>query len=104
MTTLPFRPATSPEVRLPALRSLLDDLKPPFAAGDDIGIKLHWGEQGNLSFLHPDYAREIARWLQEKGARPFRLRHHRSLLRRTAQRSIGVPGGATIAVMDVTTN
>ncbi|ABC77340.1 ferridoxin [Syntrophus aciditrophicus SB] len=53
------------------LRRLLKKLVMPFHRGDRVGIKLHWGERGNKSFLPPDYAREIAQWLQEGGVRPF---------------------------------
>ena len=56
---------------LPALGSLLAELKMPFGRGDRVGIKLHWGERGNHSFLPADYAREIAHWLKDLGARPF---------------------------------
>lgn len=54
-----------------SLRNLLQQLHYPFAPGDEIGIKLHWGERGNKGFLPPDYAREISRWLIAKGAQPF---------------------------------
>jgi uncharacterized protein len=54
-----------------SLRGLLQDLSTPFRAGENVGIKLHWGERGNRSFLHPRYAREIVRWLLESGVRPF---------------------------------
>ena len=40
--------------------SFCGQLQYPFASGDNVGIKLHWGEKGNKSFLPPDYAREIA--------------------------------------------
>jgi len=53
------------------LRRLLNKLRFPFAAGDAIGIKLHWGERGNRGFLPPDYAREIVVALKKIGARPF---------------------------------
>ncbi|MDO8722186.1 MAG: DUF362 domain-containing protein [Syntrophales bacterium] len=53
------------------LRVLLYQLKIPFAGGDKVGIKLHWGERGNRSFLPPIYAREIAHWLLEQGTQPF---------------------------------
>jgi uncharacterized Fe-S center protein len=36
-----------------------------------VGIKLHWGEKGNRSFLPPVYARQIANWLRQRGYRPF---------------------------------
>ncbi len=54
-----------------ALRKLLDQMKAPFKAGDRVGIKLHWGERGNISFLPPALAREIVRWLTEKKTKPF---------------------------------
>ncbi|MCX5825665.1 MAG: DUF362 domain-containing protein, partial [Deltaproteobacteria bacterium] len=54
-----------------SLRGLLKDLSPPFAVGESVGIKIHWGERGNESFLHPRYTREIVRWLTELGVRPF---------------------------------
>ncbi len=53
------------------MRSLLDELRVPFATGDRVGIKLHWGEQGNRSFLSPDYARVIVSWLKDGGLKPF---------------------------------
>lgn len=56
---------------LPSLSSLLSELAAPFIQGDRVGIKLHWGERGNQSFLPPDYAREIVRWLTGKGTSPF---------------------------------
>lgn len=34
-------------------------------------IKLHFGEEGNLSFLRPDYARAVAELVKELGGRPF---------------------------------
>ncbi len=53
------------------LRRLLDGIGNPFAAGDSVGVKIHWGERGNHGYLHPRYTREIVRWLDECGARPF---------------------------------
>jgi uncharacterized Fe-S center protein len=43
----------------------------PFKRGDRVGIKLHWGERGNHTHLPPSYAREIAAWIAEQGAKPF---------------------------------
>jgi uncharacterized Fe-S center protein len=54
-----------------SLRKLLGHFQSPFVSGDSVGIKLHWGERGNKSYLPPDYAREIAGWLIAKGAKPF---------------------------------
>lgn len=53
----------SPGENLDALRILLKELKTPFLPGQKVGIKLHWGERGNHSFLPPELAREIVRWL-----------------------------------------
>jgi uncharacterized Fe-S center protein len=44
-----------------SLRILLKELKTPFTSGQKVGIKLHWGERGNHTFLPPDLAREIVR-------------------------------------------
>ena len=33
-----------------SLRKLLKQLQPPFAAGDTVGIKLHWGEKAIKAF------------------------------------------------------
>jgi uncharacterized protein len=54
-----------------SLRNLLGQFQSPFVSGDRVGIKLHWGEQGNKSFLPPDYAKEISGWLISCGAKPF---------------------------------
>jgi len=56
---------------LKSLQALLIRLQHPFKAGDPVGIKLHWGEMGNHSFLPPVFAGEIARWLMDLGAKPF---------------------------------
>lgn len=67
MTTIFRSEGTSPE----ALRHLLGMFPQKFKDGDRVGIKLHWGEKGNGSFIRPVYAREIVRWLKESGARPY---------------------------------
>ena len=54
-----------------ALQGILAELEPPFSQGSTVGIKLHWGEKGNHSFLEPVYAREIAGWLIAQGMKPF---------------------------------
>lgn len=54
-----------------SLRLLLRELKTPFTPGQKIGIKLHWGERGNHTFLPPHLAREIVGWLKERGVDPF---------------------------------
>ncbi|MCE5264089.1 MAG: DUF362 domain-containing protein [Deltaproteobacteria bacterium] len=67
MTDILHVPGNSTDV----LRRTLHGISSPFAAGSKVGIKLHWGERGNKNFLHPQYAREIVRWLQESGIHPF---------------------------------
>jgi hypothetical protein len=54
-----------------ALNALIARLTHPFKTGDRVGIKLHWGERGNHSFLPPAFAGEIVAWLSGLGARPF---------------------------------
>ena len=54
-----------------SLRQLLVQFQSPFTSGDGVGIKLHWGERGNKSYLPADYAKEIAGWLIEQGTKPF---------------------------------
>jgi len=61
----------SEEEAIASLKDLLATMRHPFRAGDSVGVKLHWGERGNDSYLPPVYAREIIRWLQDSGARPF---------------------------------
>jgi len=56
---------------LVVLRDLLAKMDHPFQKGDSVGIKLHWGERGNHSYLPPEYTREIVRWLHEKDLNPF---------------------------------
>lgn len=53
------------------LRRLLDGTINPFAPGETVGIKIHWGERGNESFLSPLYTRQIVAWLLESGIKPF---------------------------------
>ena len=54
-----------------SLRLLLEELKTPFLPGQRVGIKLHWGERGNHTFLPPRLAREIVQWLKDMGTFPF---------------------------------
>lgn len=56
---------------LATLETLLSELEAPFGPGDAVGIKLHWGEKGNQSFLPPDYARALVAWLKSRGCSPF---------------------------------
>lgn len=54
-----------------SLQALLAKLDLPFPGGSSVGIKLHWGEKGNRSFLDPAYVREIVLWLATKDMKPF---------------------------------
>jgi uncharacterized Fe-S center protein len=65
----PLRGDKKPYIQ--SLRRLLNQFSSPFTPGDNVGIKLHWGERGNKGFLPPDYAKEIAHWLKEQETTPF---------------------------------
>mgnify|MGYP004659534663 FL=1 len=39
--------------------------------GKFVAIKMHFGEQGNISFLRPNYARAVADVVKELGGKPF---------------------------------
>ncbi len=36
-----------------------------------VAIKIHFGEPGNLAFLRPNYATEVARYIKSLGGKPF---------------------------------
>lgn len=61
----------APDQYTKTLSSLLEDIQSPFVAGTTVGIKLHWGERGNQSFLPPVYTKEIVAWLFAQGTKPF---------------------------------
>ena len=72
METVLFRKVQGVKESYPfVLSSLLQEMASPFKKGDSVGIKLHWGELGNRSYLPPIYAREIVKWLTEQGTKPF---------------------------------
>ena len=55
-----------------SLGELLKNIELPWAKKKSrIGIKLHWGEPGNKTFLPPDYARAVAGDILRRGAKPF---------------------------------
>lgn len=54
-----------------ALVDLLPGLQVPFGSGDRVGVKIHWGERGNRSYLDAGYVRALVDWLRALGARPF---------------------------------
>ena len=39
--------------------------------GKFVAIKMHFGEDGNMSFLRPDYARAVAELVKDLGGKPF---------------------------------
>lgn len=53
--------------------SFLDKLTPPltFSPGDFIGVKMHFGEKGNKSYVHPKFLRPLIKRLQEQKTKPF---------------------------------
>jgi uncharacterized Fe-S center protein len=63
--------APGPEGTIDSLRMLLDVLGRPFGTAGKVGIKLHWGERGNLTFLPPVIAKEIVGWLKKRGTIPY---------------------------------
>jgi len=67
-----FIPSTgSTETHLTAFCDLLSRLESPYKKGDMVGIKLHWGERGNLRFLPPIFARAVVTWLRDQGVGAF---------------------------------
>jgi uncharacterized Fe-S center protein len=66
-----YKAEGSQENYLNVLKTILGNLKSPFKKGDSVGVKLHWGERGNRSYLPPVYAKEIAKWLTDQGTKPF---------------------------------
>jgi uncharacterized Fe-S center protein len=59
------------DASLQALQALLAQLKHPFKKGNRVGVKLHWGEKGNHTFLPPVFAKEMVEWLSGLGVKPF---------------------------------
>jgi uncharacterized protein len=59
------------ESKIFALKTILGKTSMPFKSGESVGIKLHWGEIGNKNFLVPVYAKEIVKWLEAAGLKPF---------------------------------
>ena len=39
--------------------------------GDDVAIKMHFGEEGNTGFVKPEYARLVSDSIKKAGAKPF---------------------------------
>jgi len=55
------------------LKRLLErtGFKEKLAPGDLMGIKVHFGEEGNITYLRPELARLVADYLKDAGAKPF---------------------------------
>ncbi|HDP24725.1 MAG TPA: DUF362 domain-containing protein [Deltaproteobacteria bacterium] len=71
MATILKKTDETQEGRIKGLSALVRELDVPFEKGDSVGIKLHWGERGNRSFLDPVYAKTIVAWLNDHGVKPF---------------------------------
>jgi len=54
-----------------SLKTVLARLQYPFEQGQSVGVKIHWGERGNHSFLPPHYTQEIVTYLRDCGYHPF---------------------------------
>lgn len=61
-------------------RSLLDklatlieklDIKEKYKEGDIVGIKIHFGEKGNLSYIRPNFVRVVVDSLKKINVKPF---------------------------------
>ena len=52
---------------------LADKVRPLGKGGEDevVAIKLHFGESGNDTYLHPTFARQVVDCVKAAGARPF---------------------------------
>lgn len=52
---------------------LADLVKPLHAGGEDevVAVKMHFGEDGNDTYLHPIFARQVVDCVKAAGARPF---------------------------------
>jgi hypothetical protein len=58
---------------LDKLRRLLDEsgFAENLEKGDKVAIKQHMGEEGNVEYLPPPFARTAATWAKEAGTKPF---------------------------------
>ncbi|MGI9953228.1 DUF362 domain-containing protein [Moorellaceae bacterium AZ2] len=41
------------------------------AEGDLVAVKLHFGEKGNLAYIHPAFVRRIVELIRQQGGKPF---------------------------------
>jgi len=42
-----------------------------YQSGEVVGLKIHFGEEGNRGYIKPQYVKPIAREIKSKGAKPF---------------------------------
>ena len=61
----------SAERHLDNLRVLFEKLEIPFKKGNSVGVKIHWGELGNHSYLSPMYTAAIVSWLRTRDISPL---------------------------------
>lgn len=66
-----FAPSRKKNEHFVALKKILSALEPKFSKNSLVGIKVHWGERGNRTFLEPEYAKLIANWVENAGGKPF---------------------------------
>lgn len=67
-----FLPGKEEQALLSGLPGLLDTLLPAnFENNKLVGIKVHFGERGNVTFVSADYSRVAVDCLKKRGARPF---------------------------------
>lgn len=67
-----FQKSEGPEEKhVDNLRALLSKIDVPFKKGNSVGVKIHWGERGNHSYLSPTYTATIVSWLRTLGISPF---------------------------------
>ncbi len=53
------------------LKDLLKRVEFPYRAGDKVGVKIHWGERGNKTFLEPAYCAAVVSELKMRGCNPY---------------------------------
>lgn len=66
-----FAKSDNPNEHLEALSRILSALDINIAKNKWVGIKVHWGEKGNKTYLEPQYTKLIVEWTKKVGAKPF---------------------------------
>ncbi len=67
MQTKPNNSLLNKFAKLIKKSGVLEKIKPKM----EVAIKLHWGEPGNLSYIHPLYIRVLVNLIKKQGAYPF---------------------------------